>query len=470
MDENRRTMTQRVIKLLTYQSVLVLFLLPLFFLGLNRLMPHHYVDEKFHIPQTIKFCEGKFNEWDPKITTLPGLYLFSWLVLSPLKWCTTFNLRLVNLSLTFLNFYITYKLIKELQKHRRRRNRPEYIPFDYLTAYNITLFPPLFFWFFLYYTDIFSMTMVLLMLLFYAKQRNFLAAIFGASAILIRQTNVVWVGLIAMESGLNTIEKTLKDINSTDSWNLFPYIRKFFRILRSQAKLGIGNLIKFLFNFFLPILPYSVVILAFLIFVYRNEGIVVGDKTAHTPVVHLTQVLYCVVFISGFAWPYVVPHLKEFGNFVKSNLLLTTFFFGSIVAIIHYNTLVHPYLIADNRHFTFYLWKNIINRNTYSKYLLAPIYLFGIYAFLKCIKNLRLLSKLIYIICICTVLIPQLLLEPRYFIVPYILFRLTQVEPQPWQLAAETITTNVINVLQFFIFYHKAFYWEDEVHPQRIGW
>ena len=33
-------------------------------------------DEPFHIGQTQQYCRGKFKEWDPKITTFPGLYFF----------------------------------------------------------------------------------------------------------------------------------------------------------------------------------------------------------------------------------------------------------------------------------------------------------------------------------------------------------------------------------------------------------
>jgi alpha-1,2-glucosyltransferase len=36
-----------------------------------------YMDEIFHIPQSQKYCRGNFTEWDPKITTFPGLYLSS---------------------------------------------------------------------------------------------------------------------------------------------------------------------------------------------------------------------------------------------------------------------------------------------------------------------------------------------------------------------------------------------------------
>lgn len=32
-------------------------------------------DEIFHVPQAQKYCEGRFTEWDDKITTPPGLYV-----------------------------------------------------------------------------------------------------------------------------------------------------------------------------------------------------------------------------------------------------------------------------------------------------------------------------------------------------------------------------------------------------------
>lgn len=31
-------------------------------------------DEIFHVPMTQRYCKGNFMDWDPKITTFPGLY------------------------------------------------------------------------------------------------------------------------------------------------------------------------------------------------------------------------------------------------------------------------------------------------------------------------------------------------------------------------------------------------------------
>jgi alpha-1,2-glucosyltransferase len=34
----------------------------------------------------------------------------------------------------------------------------------------------------------------------------------------------------------------------------------------------------------------------------------------------------------------------------------------------------HPFLLADNRHYAFYLWRRIIDLHPYARYALAPGY------------------------------------------------------------------------------------------------
>ena len=40
-------------------------------------------------------------------------------------------------------------------------------------------------------------------------------------------------------------------------------------------------------------------------------------------------------------------------------------------------SLSHPYLVADNRHYTFYIWKDVIQGRWGPKYLLPLLYLFS---------------------------------------------------------------------------------------------
>ena len=50
-------------------------------------------------------------------------------------------------------------------------------------------------------------------------------------------------------------------------------------------------------------MPLAAVPLAFGVFVWRNGGIVVGDKAHHEPSLHLVQPLYCALFCAATLWP-----------------------------------------------------------------------------------------------------------------------------------------------------------------------
>jgi DIE2/ALG10 family len=43
-------------------------------------------------------------------------------------------------------------------------------------------------------------------------------------------------------------------------------------------------------------------------------------------------------------------------------------------------TVVHPYLLADNRHYTFYLWKDVLSKVQGRPWVLAPAYAAATYA------------------------------------------------------------------------------------------
>lgn len=60
-----------------------------------------YMDEPFHITQTQHYCHLRFDVWDQKITTFPGLYVICSLpsILIPgwSEWlCSVSSLRLIN--------------------------------------------------------------------------------------------------------------------------------------------------------------------------------------------------------------------------------------------------------------------------------------------------------------------------------------------------------------------------------------
>jgi alpha-1,2-glucosyltransferase len=65
---------QTIVQRLTWLSVYIAVLIAQLAL-VNRIVPEPYMDEIFHVPQTQQWCAGNWSSWDPKITTLPGLYV-----------------------------------------------------------------------------------------------------------------------------------------------------------------------------------------------------------------------------------------------------------------------------------------------------------------------------------------------------------------------------------------------------------
>lgn len=97
------------------------------FYVIYQIQPNPYIDETFHVPQAQKYCSGAFREWDPKITTLPGLYLISLSIVKPLSiafgedFCDVCGLRAVNLLIFVLNSYVLLTIRKKLYWKKNAR-------------------------------------------------------------------------------------------------------------------------------------------------------------------------------------------------------------------------------------------------------------------------------------------------------------------------------------------------------------
>ena len=95
------------------------------------------MDEIFHVPQAQKYCDYKFDEWDPKITTLPGLYFISFACLRALAFslgheldivCTTFFLRMINV----LFFMGNVLLLRQILVRLHGDNQPHKVSSSFL--------------------------------------------------------------------------------------------------------------------------------------------------------------------------------------------------------------------------------------------------------------------------------------------------------------------------------------------------
>ena len=127
---------------------------------------------------------------------------------------------------------------------------------------------------------------------------------------------------------------------------------------------------------------------------------------------------------------------------------------GLVGLIVRYNTLVHPYLLADNRHYTFYIWKRVFEYQSWGRYVIIPLYLFGAFATYRTMSASKsFIFALAFITCCFVALVPQRLLEIRYFFIPFLFVRL-HIPPRSWVA----------------LFITRSFYWPDSPLVQRFMW
>ena len=198
-----------------------------------HIVPEPYLDEVFHIPQAQSYWAGSWQSWDPKITTPPGLYLYSYLFA---KVCAVFgnhgglSVRQLRISVQVLLMVLPIILLRcHPRYHKSKQWSPTRFAQVMHSNLNIMLCPLLFFFSALYYTDVLSAVAVLEVYRWYVllgsnqTQRSHLpwslstgarSAIctiaiffFGLFAMFVRQTNVFWVGVFL--GGLQAV-KTLR--------------------------------------------------------------------------------------------------------------------------------------------------------------------------------------------------------------------------------------------------------------------
>jgi alpha-1,2-glucosyltransferase len=261
-----------------------------------------------------------------------------------------------------------------------------------------------------------------------------------------------------------------------------------------------------------------------------SQLIVVGDKSAHTATIHLPQMLYIWPYIAFFSAPLVVgpilhtairPLPKQvqtmFGKaFLSSRvskypdlIVLGLFIVGASMAV-HFNTIVHPYTLADNRHYVFYVFR-ILRQHPTVRYLAVPAYY--ICAWLvtnamsalpndeQALKQKRPISRptsaetgrspcqisfiTIWLVTTSLSVVTAPLVEPRYFIIPWIIWRL-QVPSAPaslsikhrsskqWydmRLGLESLWLLAIDAAIMYVFLYRGFAWPSEPDKvQRFLW
>ncbi|KAJ5150044.1 Dol-P-Glc:Glc(2)Man(9)GlcNAc(2)-PP-Dol alpha-1-2-glucosyltransferase [Penicillium atrosanguineum] len=400
-----------------YAVPFALVLIPVWRAKVNAEVPEPYLDEVFHVPQAQAYWAHQWTHWDPKLTTPPGLYLWSYLLCavllairgSPTK-LDTEALRATNVATTAV--FLPWRLQALSDAVHSVRNSRQAGAWISHTVLNICLFPPLFFFSGLYYTDILALLAVveaynwdlkLASRKGYTVVSTFGFLVFGLAALVCRQTNIFWVAVFL--GGLQvvrTIRSHSKTLQSSDLPSVFEGGMRghIYDPLVSEASLG--DYFKAAISFAVSslrhpitvvgyLLPHIIILGAFGAFVLWNDGVVLGHKEFHTAGIHLAQMLYIWPYFVFFSWPIliipvlnlvlprsVLPKSLNYGFPEKQKklpgILACLIVLPTMLAIVHFNTIVHPFTLADNRHYVFYVFRLLLGVHPTIKYAAVVVY------------------------------------------------------------------------------------------------
>lgn len=201
----------------------------------------------------------------------------------------------------------------------------------------------------------------------------------------------------------------------------------------------------------LDLWPQVCLLGAFATFVLWNGGIVLGDKDNHIATVHLPQMLYIWPLIVFYSWPVLLPLFSDLHVLRRRLPRLSTAvtFIVLMVAIVNLNTIIHPFTLADNRHYTFYVFR-ILRKHWLVKYAVVPIYFVCGWLVIGALgrpsdaepvsRSVHLLRgpdtvclsfTLVWLLATALSLIAAPLVEPRYFLLPWLMWRLAVPEYLP---------------------------------------
>jgi len=213
--------------------------------------------------------------------------------------------------------------------------------------------------------------------------------------------------------------------------------------------------------------------------------------------------LYIWPFICFFSFPIIVQAFFAgiSGTKTASRLLNQVpriwilFAFTAIaLLVVHYNTIIHSFTLADNRHYVFYVFR-VLRRHWTLRYLATPVYVICAWLSIRTVFTVptiylkkttaassksvtaqsrqRIAYILVWIVTSALSLVTAPLVEPRYFMIPWVLWRLSaSIGTQSrTSLLLETAWYALVNVVTGYMFLYRTFEWKQEPGgAQRFMW
>ncbi len=368
------------------------------------------VDEQIHFDQIGRIATGSggLNEG---LTMLPGFHALVAGLTAPFGGPSEFGARLASLVLSAATVVAFYALARTLQPDTAGIRLLQF-------AFLPILFPQ----FYLIYTDVAAMLFVLLMMLASAVRKDRVAGVLGLAAIAVRQNAIVWVAFVFAWSYVRDYGLTVRPVSQV--------------LARFQTFAMTAGL--------------------FALFVVINGGqIALGDAKAHPlGTLHLTNIFFalflsCFVFLPLWwgARGSIAVKVRAPSTWLWGVALLAVFWLGFENS--------HPYN-QDGGDFylrnAILIWASASTTNTLLFFLPVALGALGLWA-----TPLREPRWLVYGACV-VVLLPEWLVEQRYYLMPMALFLLTREATGCWSERAQ-VAIGVVGSAALFVVVERGWLW-----------
>lgn len=164
--------------------------------------------------------------------------------------------------------------------------------------------------------------------------------------------------------------------------------------------------------------------------------------------------------------------------------VLSILVLAGMALAVHKNTVLHPYLLADNRHYPFYLFRRTILRHSLIKYLAVPLYFSAGWAVINVPlakipgQKIGVLWMVAYLVAFMGGVVGAGLVEFRYFVPGWVMWRITAGSGASWnggklrwRWMLEIVWFAVVNWVTAALFLYRGFKWESEPGKvQRFMW
>lgn len=340
-------------------------------------------DESFHMPQILAYLKHQYLHLEKSLTMIPGYHFLVAMFSHLFGWSTVNEVRNASILLSLPAVVVFIMLARGLE-HRSPA-----------ISTSLFYFSPIFFpFFYVLYTDVPSLLFVLLGMWALHKRYYSAAAIVFFLSMLLRQTNVIW---LVMAWGMAL----------WDEWSVVRFRQDLYRYGLALLNAGLKT---FLFPVFC---------LAFLLFVYFNGGVAIGDSTAHKlDRVYVTQIYFWLLTVFVLFLPLHIKNIPAIFRILKerSELILLC----SVMFVLYAATFwaEHGY-----NYFDFFLRNRVVQWMRADELHRLILFVPMLWAFLSlAVTPLR--EKRFYLLYPFTILslIPHSLVDQRYFMESIALF------------------------------------------------